>query len=486
MLLHGQHGDTFCMKIVGSLARVLPCYYNASVREQDRDIFEPASQISDKPSSKTRPALLNTPLTRRNMLGASICSAVLAIGTGTFEGSIFVDQNTVWDKASVGNEVFLAENREKLSHLVYGASFSPEMFGLSLAWQETESDQYARQQEQMMECLDTVINDFKIRDIRLGVQWKNAVDADNPHNVNLDFYHPVIDKCVKEGVNITLNPGAIKTFRYPEMHVPENLLQQIPLPAEGAVVIPQDPLAQRAIEYMGKLYSEIQRLWPGDAQKSFVAIQPENEGFNAFGNKKWVMSDGYYRQVIQLAHTYFPEASILLNSAGAKDLSKIRTLYNDVLKDVPKLYGRLIAGIDYYYLKPDSVHLPFVKPALEPVTISKLKSPFSMDEFTLHSYEVAGSGILTEITESQAEKWGKEHLPQESSQGFKFKTLRMAPFTDKIERIWGIEEFARRYVIGDGRSNPKGWGTKDNREVIDLVRRVNNGELKAPKEPLIF
>ncbi len=412
----------------------------------------------------------------------------LAVGAGAVEGSIFADQNAVWEKASQKNDIFIEENKEQLSHIKYGASFSPEMFGLSLEWQQTESDQYAKQQNLMLDCLDAVINDFNIRDIRLGIQWKNAVDPHDPSNVTLDFYYPIIQKCIENNVNITLNTGAIKTFRYPEMHVPEKLLKETPIPPEGAIVIPQDPIAKSATEYLGKLYSEIHRLWPGEAQKNFVVIQPENEGFNPFGNKKWVMSDDYYQQIINLTHAYFPDASILLNSAGAKDLSKIRNLYGAVLREKPHLYGKLITGIDYYYLKPDSVHLPFVKPALEPVTIAKMKAFYSMDEFTRHTFETAGSGIKREITEGQAEKWGKEHLPQESCQGFKFMTLRMSPFTDELIRIWGIEELARRFVVSDGRQNPDTWGTRDNREVADLIIRINGGEAaqRMSKMPLIF
>lgn len=452
---------------------------NERFHKEVNPVDQPPQNVNQKVSA------LNKTISRRNFIGGAAGLGTLAIGVGVAEGSIFADQNAVWEKASQQNDIFIEENKDVLSHIKYGASFSPEMFGLSLEWQQMESEQYTSQQDFMIQCLDAVINDFGISDIRLGIQWKNAVDPHDPDYVTLDFYHPVIEKCIQNNVNITLNTGAIKTFRYPEMHVPEKVLHQTPLPPEGAIVIPQDPIAQSANEYLGKLYSEIHRLWTPQELKRIVAIQPENEGFNAFGSKKWVMSDEYYRQIINLTHTYFPDTSILLNSAGAKDLGKIRNLFNKVLSDKPEFAGRLIAGIDYYYLKPDSVHLPFVKPALEPVTIAKMKAFYSMDEFTRHSFETAGSGIRTEITESQAEKWGKVTLPQESSQGFKFKTLRMSPFTDEIERIWGIEGFSNRYVTGKGRENLL-WGTKDNREVIDLIKRINSGEAKLRNAPLVF
>jgi hypothetical protein len=440
------------------LAQFIHFYYNAAMKEQGEQNFEPTPLIYKKPD------FWNRSISRRGFLGKVGEGAVLVAGLGAVskevEDGIFGEQNEVWRKAGKENDEFLDENSETLSHITFGTSFSPEMFGLSYEMMLSDPDSFGHRQDYALSALGVIIDDFNIKHIRLGIRWNNAVVDKQP---DLAFYDPYIQKCLEKGVAITLNTGAIKTFRWPEEHVPNKVLDAISIPHLGSIINPSGELAKHAISYSEKLFGKLNQEY-GDS--AFEKVQPENEGFNAFGNKKWVMSKDYYKDLIHLSHQYFPQAKILLNSSAANDLDKIREVFDEVLEENPDLYDKRVAGIDFYYLRPNSIRLPGVFPAVDPLTSDKLRHVFSEGGFSAHKKLAPYYGITTEITEGQNERYNEITLPQESSQGSRFWILRMAPHTDGMEYIWGSEVFAHRALTGTL--------TNENKKVIELVQKIQS------------
>lgn len=400
---------------------------------------------------------------RRKFLIKSAVASFAAVSAGeTGKEYFFGEQNDIWNKAGKENDEFLSENQAALSHIKFGTSFSPEMFGdLSLRMLKNDPVTYRGQQQWMLKCLDIIINEFDIKDIRLGIRWDNAV-ANN--RVDLSVYRPVIDKCIENGVNITLNFGAIKTFRWPEEHVPKPVLVSTPAPIDG-IVTPDDEVAKHATGYLQELMGKLISTYGEDAQRRIVKIQPENEGFNRFGTNKWKMSDRYYRDVISISRNYFPNAAILINSAsGGKNLGEIDKLFTGIVAREPDLKNKLVAGIDFHYDTPNTVKLPGVHPGMDPITVLKLMYPFGEDDLSQHQKFAPILGIRTEITEGQMEAYGKHFFAQEESRGMRFWVLRTAPFTDQMLYIWGSEVFAKKALAGTL--------TRENKKNIELIHSI--------------
>ena len=404
---------------------------------------------------------MNRRISRRKFGAISGAILVGGVGTGIKFGSEFHEQNSVWDSAGVDNDTFLAQNEELFGRIQFGASFAPEQFGLELFPNE-KTIKYEKRQELAENALKWMIDDIGIKDIRLGVRETNSILTNG--DFTFDFYKPFFDICMERNARITLNSG-LKIFRYPEVHLPDETLDKLPsIPPIGATINAGDPLAQIAKEDLGDLLSTIVELYP-DKLHNIIAFQPENESFvEGAGDKKWVISKNHVKDMVKKARPYLPHADILLNSSESENLSEIRQVFTELVEEDEELQGKCIAGIDYYYNKPGSWKPFFVKTPVEPVTASKLRNIWGLDGFTSHKKAARMMDIRTEITEAQAEAWGQVKAPQESEQGFKFMVLRIAPFTDGIIRIWGIEEFARRAL--------ENRLTNQNENVLSLVRQI--------------
>jgi hypothetical protein len=188
-------------------------------------------------------------------------------------------------------------SKSNLDNMIIGCSFSPEMF---------------RQEKEALDALKLVVNEFHIKDIRLGIRWNRAVDSAGKAHVG--YYRRFIDYCIREKANICLNVGPIKTFRWPEQHVPQFVTENIEnIAPKSGIISLQDEIAQEALDYLNDLLEILKREY-GKNKKTFSAIQPENEPFVKFGTYRWTMSDEYLKNVLKLIRGYFPEPDILLNS----------------------------------------------------------------------------------------------------------------------------------------------------------------------------
>lgn len=392
---------------------------------------------------------VNRAMTRRRFLmGAGGVAAGVLVGASA-KNYFFDEQNAYWQEASLENDEFLDRNSDKLSHIKFGASFSPEVFFGSYSPgnnSNMEFSEYEAREKLMLDSLDMTINEFGIKDLRLGIRWNQAVDSDN---ISLDFYRPVLEKCMKEGVDITLNCGPIKTFRWPEEHVPQQIMEDFAMPPHSGVVSVEDELAKHATGYLENLFFAIDNEFGHDALKNIKTIQPENEGYQPFGEKRWTVSDEYYTELIGMIHEFFPDASVLINSAGLDHLPNIRNLYQGILNKHIGLEGKLKAGIDFYFDTPSRLHMHGIEPAVDPITEYKMKNPFARNPLDIHMSEAEKMEVETEFSEEQTEEWGSITHPIEKAQGMRFWMIRTAKYTNGMQRIWGIEELARRAVLGE-------------------------------------
>ena len=157
-----------------------------------------------------------------------------------------------------------------LSNVTIGASFSPE-----------ESEYKDLNRTQIIEALKVIHQTFGIKDIRLGIRWNKAVDAEG--GLDLSYYKPFLDYCLKNNVSLTLNIGPIKTFRWPEDHVPQTVLEKLSHTLQkGQTIKMQSELAKQAVAYLKELLNTLENSYSNEELKNIVMIQPENEAFKGF------------------------------------------------------------------------------------------------------------------------------------------------------------------------------------------------------------
>ncbi len=410
------------------------------------------------------------PITRRTLL-----KRAGALGAGLFAGgttNILNEANdrllqpalqlkADWETASAENAQFIEEHKDELKNIRLGCSLSPEQ----LEWLGIHDSP-----EQVLDFLQ----ENGINEVRLGLRWNRSVNKNG--EVDLSYYAPWIEQSLKRGMNLCLNVGPVKVFRWPEDHVPETVRarheQAGTLPKKGALIQPADPLAREGLEYLNAMLPELKKL-TGDHT---VSIQPENEAQTPFGEHEWVASNDHLFAVVGTILDHFPNSPILLNSPAVKQ-SKSPIPHLSTLEYTAQLAKSIVAarpgthvitGVDVYPETPHSMTVPF-SDGLQVDTQMALLS--SRTEHVLHDYvaDMTTSGIRTEVTELQAEPWGNRTQPGNSAQSLRFAVLRSFPFVDTSKpttlRLWGIEHLYAKLV--------KGEETEEHKKIGELIRLVN-------------
>lgn len=392
---------------------------------------------------------------------------------GLFElGYAPLEQQETWRQAGVSNERFINGNRERLGRVSIGCSFSPEHLGYLYYIDEQA---YHVDEEKSLGALDVVISAMGVKDVRLGVRWSRTVDAAgefDPQRFDRE-YKPYLDYCIKKGANVCLNVGPIKTFRYPEEHVPLAVLARLDqAPAKGGLILADAEIAAgQALPYLDSLLAYVASLYSRSQLARITIVQPENEPFNSAGVFSWVMSEHYLTNVVDVIRKYFPHSSILLNSAGAQDLRKITDLFTQLVRRDPAFRDNLLSGIDYYYKNPAYKEPPVLGKLfdwVDPITLTRLKG---RDAFEEHRRDAHRVGFKVEVTEAQAEPWGSLISPGNSAQGFRFVLLRcmdhiLDPAAESVVRVWGVELLVKRMFEGSL--------TREHKEIIELITTINS------------
>lgn len=415
------------------------------------------------------------PITRRRLLIGTAATAALAIAEGPkiVEKAIDIplaiwDQMQTHNRAKEGNDKFLAENSHKLQKLEFGCSFAPEEF-------LTEEDYAAEDITQSLGYKNafrslawiTDLEGLNMKHVRLGTRWNMTVGANG--NFNFGFYKPFFDLCLKNDVKVCLNIGPIKQFRWPETHIAENVLSSVDIPPEGSTITPEMDLVTQGLDYVEALFSYLKTEYAPWALANIEVIQPENEPYTDFGKRRWKMDQAYIWLLAQKINEHFPQASILLNSAGYSNLEEIRDTFKRITTNIPPLKGKLISGFDYYYKLPKNPELPIIREELDPVTKSRI---FAGDICESNIRWARKYGYRIELTEGQTEPYGYRTSPGNSAEGFRFMLLRtienildIAGQEKSVFRIWGIEKLAPRFIFGTQ--------TEEHERIIEIIKYVN-------------
>ncbi len=366
-------------------------------------------------------------------------------------------------RADLSQDAYVAFYKKKLEKVRIGTSFSPELVEQMY---ERENKRYLKTPHEALQILDILVKQLLITDIRLGIRWNRAVDKKG--NADLSYYKPFLDYCIKNKVRICLNVGPIKTFGWPEEHIPQIVLENTPLPAKGAVIMPEDYIAQKAYEYLGSLLSALTAMYSKKELSSFVILQPENEPFFPFGSQKWRMSEAYLLEIIKRIYHFFPETSILLNSAETRNITQISKIFQKLKKEDKK--RKLLCGIDYYYNFPRGIHLPGIGP-LDYITFS---NALLYKSHALNKRRARKLGFEIEVTEAQFERWGNQIFsPGNSAHEFKYLVARCVeqiidPQKGGVIRLWGAERLGKRIIEHNLE--------KDHTEIIELIQSINKGK----------
>ncbi|MGE5042036.1 MAG: hypothetical protein ACM3IJ_03975 [Candidatus Levyibacteriota bacterium] len=417
--------------------------------------------------------LLSRKLSRRRLLGevaaAITGGAVIAAGIEHDRIEAPLNQWVDWKNAEDSNDTFLERNQKRLKNLTLGCSFAPEELGFT---PQDIGPEAAEKYENVKQAMDILIDDLGITEFRFGVRWANAVKTDPKTGIDhfdFSFYKPFVDYLIQKGANVCLNIGPIKTFRDPEEHVPKKELQNVFLPGRGQRVTSDMVIAKKGVAQLMEQLDYVADNYPGQIS----AFQPDNEPEQSTGQFGWVMDKNYLMSNIELIHTQFPDAQILVNASDPDNVGPISSMFKKLITAYPSMRDHLVLGYDYYYKKPKLSDKPVIG-YLDPITRAQMKGNQSLRD---NKKDAKRYGYAIEVTEGQFEKWGPYVSPGNDIHEFRFMLERcMDEVLDmnrpSLLRLWGVESLAWNIMHGGL--------TEDRKQIIDLIKRIN------PQKPKLY
>ncbi|KKP69531.1 hypothetical protein A2X44_03245 [candidate division CPR3 bacterium GWF2_35_18] len=305
-----------------------------------------------------------------------------------------------------------------------------------------------------IQLLKIILKDLGIKEIRLGLRWNQIDHGDK--KISIVYYKPYLNYLIQNDCPICLNIGPIKTFRWPEEHLPEYLQKY----ASKKIDVKSE-LSQRAYDYLHQLLDQLSKEYPYKLQN--ITFQLDNEAFNKFGQFKMEISENHVLKTIEILHNHFPQAKLMLNSAGRMDLNQIVKIFQQLIKIQLYKPQYLTAGFNYYFKIPQT--LPFFK-ILNPLKISY---PFNM---TISSFQKNQQkiGFELEVSEGQFEPWGIQTSPGNSFPDFEYmiqKSTEIFPinYPHKLIRLWGTELFAWKFL--------NKTDTEEHQKILEEIRKIN-------------
>jgi len=417
-------------------------------------------------------------------------------------GLAVIDQQNIWEKS--GQRGILTEIKERFNRGRIGCSFSPEQvayvynpdFVLSLETYNTPQGQAMMQKA--MDTATFAVETLGMTDVRFGIRWNNAVDRQG--HLNIRLYEPFLHYLFSvPNTKVSINIGPIKTFRWPEEHIPEGILKKTGSPQAWTEVTSDSELSKQSIAYERTLldYLKNSRTYTPEELAHIIAIQPDNESNIPFGQYLIKMSRDHMQKSIKVIDEYFPGIPILLNTGGIPEIPLswnelfiyMRTAMEEMAEFLIELRrnehkGRLILGYDYYHLTQYSDYLQLGGEKFDTNTI--LKAVGGIDFFSGIRNELKAYNIEQEITEGQTEPWiAKEEiptmyqhfkdrfLPGNDSREYLFSLLRELEFTDPAKpariRLWGIEFL---YKAFNDPTVPEEFKREQNK-IVEIVQTIN-------------
>jgi hypothetical protein len=339
---------------------------------------------------------------------------------------------------------------EKFRDITLGTSYSPELIKAT--------------KKERLQVLRYIVEDLKIKDLRLGLRW-NRVEKES-QKLSLDFYRPYIDYCIKEKVNICLNIGPIKTFRWPETHIPNHILLKRNI-NEGqniGQINLDDELSKYALEYLENLLGLLKKDYGGDL--SDMTFQLENEAFYPFGSHKITLGEDHVLKTVEIIKKISPKNKLMFSSAGRTNLKQLFGLFSKI----QGLYSNanLTLGFNFYYKTPTVTNIPFLT-AMNPIYFAP---PWEASIEDLKK-EAQNKNFQVEISEAQFEPWMEQTDPGNKYDDFVYllKTSLMifpSDQTQKIVRLWGSESFALKFL--------KNKENNEHVRIKDLILQMGNNQ----------
>jgi hypothetical protein len=396
-----------------------------------------------------------TRYSRRQLLtGAGRFAAALVAFQAGSKALTLVEQHRTWAEAAEGNEAFFARNRERLESFEIGGSVAPEQWGFRRG---------ARRES--LTGLQTAVQDLQMRQMRLGLRWSRV----ETQNGRIDFgaYRPLLDYCFANGVEVCLNPGPIRTFRYPEDHVPEHVLASLKdAPANNSVIAADSELAQRSLDYVERLMVALKQEYAASDLAAIRILQVENEPFYQMGEHDWKLEPAHVENVAHRLHAALPEASIMLTTAGRLNMKQVRDALFNLQRSDESYAGKLISGFDFHYRTPNRDSYPLIR-HFDQISYARPGVGGTNDNI-IDSREV---GYRIEVTEGQMEPYGHFEQPGNESTDLRYMLQRcfdhvLDPLQPALVRVWGVEELVKKMMAGEL--------TDEHRQIIALLQTVND------------
>jgi len=402
------------------------------------------------------------PLTRRQFLRNLVVAGAFAGGVIGIEAGRkahdYCEQQATWDEASLPNHAFFERHAAHLARLTLGGSFAPEEWF------------YDRPPTpEIMQAFDLAVKDLGLRRMRMGIRWSRADRNGRPPE--LESWHPLLDYAFTNRVEVCLNLGPIRTFRFPEEQPPGRLLNDpAAIPPVGARVRLEDRMAQEALTYldlvMAKLHSQY-----GSGLSNVPMIQLENEPYYPLGEHRWQMTQPYMLEVAERVIAGMPGRSLLVTSAGRLNLDSIRALFEALLRRHPELRGRLASGFDFHYRTPARQSYPLIR-YLDQVGYA---TPFA-PSLVRNIWDSRDMGYDIEVTEGQMEPFAQFPQPGNEARDLRYMILRcldhvLDPERPALIRLWGVEFLTSRMLRGDL--------TQEHRDIIEIIQHINNPQIRT-------
>ena len=346
-------------------------------------------------------------------------------------------------------------NKEKLSRVDFGTTFTPEMFSTP---------------QEAMTALRKIHEEKNINDIRFGIRWENSVDGSG--NIDFGYYKPFFDYMIANKINIALSYGPDKNPTYPEFFQDENVLKTINVPKDGGVITKDSELAKAGMQHIKRLFADIRKNYTKDQLTAVKIIQAENEPFQSFGEHGWTIDKDYLKELIFEGLETFPNAGVLVNSAGFFNVDAIIDLFGELIDEGVKP-EKLTLGLDIYtdicpvdtpIGKADILNVPVVG-QLGPKTWDKLLGPLG-GKFTKVIEKMKQMGFNLEFSELQGKGWKSTNF---GIQNFLYGLQQALDIMHEdgrvLIRLWDIEALI------------EGWANDPN-EIFEVVQATNpkNGQ----------
>jgi hypothetical protein len=322
--------------------------------------------------------------------------------------------------------------------------------------------------------LKIYFEELQFKQVRIGVRWDKLFPEHYDENTPFDFsfydrfLREIGSYCLSDGVEVTLNIGPIKIFRWPESHIPQNIKKQLEGLSES---VWQAKLEEIALGYFKRLLPELKERYPV-LMKHTTQIQLDNEAFNSFGTSRFVPNESYLIATVTLAQETFPAIkNYVWNGPGHFHIPQQIKLIERLNKNF-----NYVIGLDYYYSQ-DKVYWAKWTRFFDPLSTYNLglSSPDIRSEMSYLKKQ--GFKVSKEVTEAQMEGWGRAQHPGSSTTELSWVLKRCSRFFSvgekKIISLWGLENFLRRMDKEDLYTDGNHSLEKD-LEIKKLLKEINS------------